>query len=155
MADAIVSVEPAKGRRKSPVGDQIRWAFWRPMNLEKLALLVQRISGVGILLYLFFHVFVTGFVASGQGAWTSIMETLSNPFTHFGEFLVFVGVIFHGINGIRVLLLELSPLVGTPARPDYPYKVQSLGRGQKSILYISAVMTALAAISGFFLLLWR
>ena len=154
MADAIVSVEPARKRRKSPVGDQVRWAFWRPMNVEKLALLVQRISGLALLVYLFFHVFVTGFVASGGAAWTGIMEALSNPLTHLGEFLVFVGVIFHGINGIRILLLELSPLVGTPARPDYPYKAQSLGRGQKSILYISAVMTALAAVSAFFLLFW-
>ena len=154
MADAIVSVEPARKRRKSPVGDQFRWAFWRPMNLEQLALMVQRISGVALLIYLFFHVFVTGFVASGQGAWEAIMEMLSHPLAHFGEFLVFVGVIFHGINGIRIVLLELSPLVGTPARPDYPYKAQSLGRGQKSILYISAVMTALAAVSAFFLLLW-
>ncbi|MEK6851149.1 MAG: hypothetical protein AABY30_01280, partial [Candidatus Thermoplasmatota archaeon] len=66
MADAIVSVEPARKRRKSPVGDQFRWAFWRPMNLEKLALMVQRISGVALLIYLFFHVFVTGFVASPE-----------------------------------------------------------------------------------------
>jgi len=154
MADAIVSVEPARKRRKSPVGDQVRWAFWRPMNLEKLALFVQRISGLALLVYLFFHVFVTSTVAGGPSMWEGIMATLENPLAHFGEFLVFVGVIFHGVNGVRILLLELSPLVGTPSRPDYPYKVQSLGRGQRSILYLSAVMTALAAISAGFLLLW-
>ena len=153
MADATVSVEPARKRRKSPVADQVRWAFWRPMNLEKLALFVQRISGLALLVYLFFHVIVTGFVASGRGAWQGIMAALTNPLAHLGEFLVFVGVIFHGVNGVRILLLELSPLVGTPSRPDYPYKAQSLGRGQRSILYLSAVMTALAAISAFFLLL--
>ena len=81
------------------------------------------------------------------------MDTLSNPLMHLGEWLVVVAVTFHAVNGIRVLLLELTPLVGRPARPDYPYEAQSLGRGQHSLLYVAMLMTSLAGLAGI-VILW-
>ena len=65
------------------------------------------------------------------------------------DLLLIVGVAFHAVNGIRVLLLELTPLTGKARRPDYPYKSQSLGRGQRSILntaIISAILTGIVAL---------
>ena len=153
MRDAVVSIEPAKAVRGNVVDIQIRWAFQRPRNLEKLALLVQRVSGVGLLGYLFFHIFVTGSVTGGRDAWDGVMSILSNPSAHIGELLVVVGATFHAINGIRVMLLELSPLVGRAKRPDYPYKVQSLGKGQQSILYAAMIMAGLSTIAGI-VILW-
>lgn len=159
MSDGIVSVEKAKAPKKDLITTQVKWGFRRPMNLEKLALLVQRVSGVGILVYLFFHVFVTGSIVpgpdgvpGGQDAWGSVMGLLFNPLAHIGELLVVVGVTFHAVNGIRVLLLELTSLVGHPIRPDYPYKTQMLGKGQQSILYTAMIMAGLSAIAGIFFL---
>ena len=153
MAEGVVSVEKAKAPKKDLIETQLRWAFRRPMNLEKLALLVQRVSGLGLLVYLFFHIFVTGSVTSGRDAWDGLMGMLLNPLAHVGELLVVAGATFHGINGIRVVLLELSPLVGRPMRPDYPYRVQSLGKGQQSILYTAMLMAGLSTIAGI-VILW-
>ncbi len=153
MTEGIVSVTPARKVRKSLVSNEVRGFFGRPRHWEKLALAAQRVTGVGILIYLIFHVFVTGTVASGSASWTGTMNTLHNPIADFGELLVVVGAVFHAVNGIRVMLLELSPLVGKPARPDYPYKPTSLGRGQRSILYVGLVMSVLAII-GAGLALW-
>lgn len=159
MPDAIVSVEKAKPPKRDLLTTQARWAFRRPMNLEKLALLAQRVSGVGILVYLFFHIFVTGSIVGGpagapggQDAFTGLMGMLFNPIAHIGELLVVVGATFHGINGLRVMLLEATKLIGHPIRPDYPYKTQSLGRGQQSILLTAMIMAGLAAIAGVFIL---
>ena len=159
MSDGIVSIEKAKAPRKDLITTQVKWAFRRPFNLEKLALLAQRVSGVGILAYLFFHVFVTGTIVAGpdgvpggQDVFSGLMSMLFNPLAHIGELLVVVGVTFHGINGIRVMLLEASRLVGHPIRPDYPYKVQSLGKGQQSILLTAMLMAGLSAIAGVFIL---
>jgi succinate dehydrogenase / fumarate reductase cytochrome b subunit len=152
MHDAVVSVQKAKAPRKDLLTTQVKWGFTRPMNLEKLALLAQRVSGLGILVYLFFHIFVTGSMASGQAAWDGIMGMLFNPLAHIGELLVVVGATFHGINGIRVMLLELTSLVGHPIRPDYPYKTQMLGKGQQSILYTAMIMAGLSTIAGIFFL---
>jgi len=99
-----------------------------------------------MLAYLMAHMFVIGTVTSGATAWASIMSMFSNPFADIGDFLLVVGVTFHAINGIRVLLLELTPLSGKPIRPDYPYKIQTLGPGQKSILYAAVIMAALSGI---------
>ena len=152
MADGVVSVERTKARGENLVTKQYRWFFRRPMNLEKLALLAQRVSGVGILVYLFFHIFVTGSITGGREAWDGLMGILFNPLAHLGELLVIVGATFHGINGLRVMLLELTALVGHPIRPDYPYKTQSLGKGQQSILYTAMIMAGLSTIAGIFFL---
>ncbi len=152
MAEGIVSTRRTKERREDLVTKQYRWFFRRPRNLEKLALLVQRVSGVGLLVYLFFHIFVTGSITGGQGAWDGLMGMLFNPLAHIGELLVVVGATFHGINGVRVMLLEMTSLVGHPIRPDYPYKTQSLGKGQQSVLYTAGVMAGLSLLVGVFVL---
>ncbi len=152
MHEAVVSIEKAKAPKKDILTTQVMWGFRRPRNLEKLALLAQRVSGLGILGYLFFHIFVIGSMASGQAAWDGIMGMLFNPLAHIGELLVVVGATFHGINGIRVMLLELTSLVGHPIRPDYPYKTQMLGKGQQSILYTAMIMAGLSTVAGIFIL---
>ncbi len=159
MSDAIVSIEKAKAPKKDLITTQVKWGFRKPMTLEKLALLAQRVSGVGILVYLFFHIFITGSIVpgpdgvpGGQDVFSGLMGMLFNPVAHIGELLVVVGATFHGINGIRVMLLEITKLIGHPIRPDYPYKVQSLGKGQQSILLTAMIMAGLSAIAGVFIL---
>ena len=159
MSDAIVSIVKAKAPKKDLITTQVRWGFRRPVNLEKLALLAQRVSGVGILAYLFFHIFVTGSIVpgpdgvpGGQDVFSGLMGMLFNPLAHIGELLVVVGAVFHGINGIRVMLLEATKLVGHPIRPDYPYKTQMLGKGQRTILLTAMLMAGLSAIAGVFIL---
>jgi succinate dehydrogenase cytochrome b subunit len=131
---------------KPGLSRHVRWIFQRPMNLEKLALAAQRVSGVGMIAYLIAHMFVIGTVTSGATAFGSIMSMFSNPFADIGDFLLVMGAAFHAVNGIRVLLLELTPLAGRPMRPDFPYRIQSLGPGQKSILYAAVVMAVLSGI---------
>ena len=159
MSDAVVSIEKAKAPKKDLITTQVKWGFRPPMHLEKLALLAQRVSGVGILAYLFFHIFVTGTIVpgpdgvpGGEDVFSGLIGMLFNPFAHNGELLVVVGATFHGINGIRVMLLELTRLVGHPIRPDYPYKAQMLGKGQQSILYTAMIMAGLSTIAGIFIL---
>ncbi len=159
MSDAIVSIEKAKAPKQDLITTQVKWGFRKPLTLEKLALLAQRVSGVGILVYLFFHIFITGSIVpgpdgvpGGQDVFSGLMGMLFNPVAHIGELLVVVGATFHGINGIRVMLLEVTKLIGHPIRPDYPYKVQSLGKGQQSILLTAMIMAGLSAIAGVFIL---
>ena len=148
MSDSVVEVRKAKKPEEGLIQKQYTWALRSPKNLEKLALFAQRVSGVGLLVYLFFHIFVTGTITSGQVVWDGLMGMLLNPLAHLGELLVAVGATFHGINGVRVLLLELTSLVGRPIRPDYPYKVQMLNKGQQSILYTAMIMAGLSTIAG-------
>lgn len=153
MVEGIVAIEKATVARSGPVAKQVAWVFRRPMNLEKVALLAQRVTGVALLVYLFFHIFVTGTITSGQAAWEGVMSILTNPLAHVGELLIVVGATFHAINGIRVLLLETTSLVGRPLRPDYPYRAQSLGQGQQTILYTAMLMAALSTLVGI-VILW-
>ena len=150
MRPGVVSVECARGSRRTR---PILWAFQGPRHLERIALLAQRVSGLAILAYLFFHILVTGTIVDGRGPWEATMAGLSNPIAHLAEWLVVVAAAFHATNGIRVVLLELSPFVGKPARPDYPYAVQSLGKVQRSLLYAAICMASLAGVAGI-VILW-
>ncbi len=140
---------PITGR----IGSLVTSVFRHPLNLERLAFGIQRLSGVGILFYLMMHLFVTGTVTGGREVWEDVMKLLANPGADVGKLLLFVGATFHGVNGIRVLLLELTPFAGRPTRPDYPYRVQSLGTRQRSILYLAMVMAGLSAVAGI-IVLW-
>ncbi len=148
MSQKTVAVE-----KERPSRALTRSVLQKPLTLEKLAMVVQRVSGLGILTYLFFHIFVTGTVGGSRAVWEGMMLLFSNPFARTGELLLLVGSTFHGINGIRVVLLELTGFVGRPARPDYPYKAQSLGPGQRSLLYAAIIMAGLSVIVGL-IILW-
>lgn len=113
------------------------WALEKPFNIERLVVFLQRVTGLGILFYLAFHIIVTGNAANGKAVWTGIMETLSSPLTHLGEVIVVGAVVFHGVNGIRVILMELTKLTGKPVRPDYPYNNPSLNRLQRGLIWMA------------------
>ena len=97
------------------------WIFGGKFSLQRYAYTLQRITGLGIILYLLMHLYVTGFKIKGANAWKGIMETVHHPILHFFEFLLFVGVIYHALNGFRLILAEFGIGIGKPGRQVYPY----------------------------------
>jgi len=115
------------------------WAgrYW----IERHAYILHRISGLALVLYLVMHVYVTGERARGQAAWEAVMGKLDNPFFKIGEFLVLLAFIYHAVNGLRLVVVELGFLIGKPAPPTYPYKTSI--RAQRPFMY---VLMAAAAV---------
>lgn len=91
-------------------------------NMERYLYLLHRITGIGLVIYLIMHIFVTGSRMYGSEAYLSAHEVVSNPAFDIGLFIVMAGLIFHGVNGLRLILNEFGLLLGKPERPIYPYR---------------------------------
>ncbi len=122
------------------------WMWGGRYKLERYLYLLHRITGLGLLLFFFIHLWMTTyFRIQGQGVWEATMATLSNPWLKAGEYLVAVAFIYHGLNGLRLVLQELGIWLGRPAPPIYPYK-DSLRRRRPWTVALMAVIVILALV---------
>jgi succinate dehydrogenase / fumarate reductase cytochrome b subunit len=66
----------------------------------------HRISGVLIFLFLFAHVLDTALVRVSPEAYNSVMETYKNPVVGLGEAGLVAAVLFHALNGLRIVAVD-------------------------------------------------
>lgn len=122
------------------------WVVAGRYPLERYLYTLHRLSGIGLVLYLPVHLWVTGRRLAGAQVWEATMATLSSPLFRVGEFLVLAAFIFHALNGIRLILGQLGMGLGRPAEPVYPYPVAL--RRQRPLTLALMVLTALFVAVG-------
>jgi succinate dehydrogenase cytochrome b subunit len=122
------------------------WLGGGRYGAERYAYALHRISGLGILAYFILHIFVTASRMGGPAQWESRMATFSTPVFKIGEFLVFLAFAYHAVNGIRLILVELSYMIGKPGLPSYPYQYSTLR--QKPLFVAVMVIAAVVMIIG-------
>lgn len=66
----------------------------------------HRISGVLIFLFLFAHVLDTALVRVSPDAYNSVMEAYKHPIVGLGEAGLVAAVIFHALNGLRIIAVD-------------------------------------------------
>lgn len=76
------------------------------LHAGHIAWLLHRITGLGLALYLFMHVWVTHTIGRGREAFDQVMVVLQSPLAHFAEIALLGAVVFHGLNGIRIVLID-------------------------------------------------
>jgi succinate dehydrogenase / fumarate reductase cytochrome b subunit len=119
-----------------------RWGF------ERYLYVLHRVTGLGILAYFVMHIGVTTSRAFGQTAWDATMKNVQAPVFKFGEYLVFAAFVFHGLNGIRLALVELGFAIGRPIEPVYPYRT-SVDEQRPLAIGVMILAAILAAVGGF------
>ena len=60
--------------------------------------------------------------------------------------MVVLVVVYHGINGMRLILSEFGLIFERPARPEYPYRAKSLRTVQKHLIWVAIIGAILAAL---------
>ncbi len=99
------------------------WIWAGNYKLERYLYILHRVTGLGILLFLLLHLTMTTvFRIQGQDIWEATMSILHNPWFKIGEYLVVVALVYHSLNGLRLILQELGFLMGKPTPPIYPYR---------------------------------
>lgn len=71
----------------------------------------QRLSGLGLAAYVFMHLFVISYsMAGGPGgqSFTDVMRFMQAPFFIVLEIILMAAVVYHALNGIRILLFDLG-----------------------------------------------
>jgi succinate dehydrogenase / fumarate reductase cytochrome b subunit len=86
------------------------WSWFIPIrrDIGSWAFALNRITAIGLTIYLFLHLAVLGLLAQGPGAYDKFLELTENPFIKLGEWLVVAAGILHGLNGIRIVLTSFG-----------------------------------------------
>jgi succinate dehydrogenase / fumarate reductase cytochrome b subunit len=72
---------------------------------------LNRITALGLTLYLYLHLIVLGQLARGPNAYENFLKLIHNPWFVFGEWLVVAAGLIHGLNGIRITLTSLGIVI--------------------------------------------
>jgi succinate dehydrogenase / fumarate reductase cytochrome b subunit len=86
------------------------------------AWVLHRVTGVGVLLFLLVHIVDTAFIGWGPELYNKAMAVYRMPVFRVGEVLLAGCVLFHALNGVRIIILDFWPET-TAAHRKWVYAV--------------------------------
>jgi succinate dehydrogenase / fumarate reductase, cytochrome b subunit len=97
MTDTTVTSDvPAPRRRRTLYrGDPGMWSW-----------VLHRITGATIFFFLFVHVLDTALVRVSPQAYNEVIDTYKTPIVGLMELGLVVAVLYHALNGVRVILID-------------------------------------------------
>ncbi len=90
--------------REPKVKRTTEWVDVRRRRLGMWAYALNRLSGLGLVLYLYLHLVVLSLLASGASGWDQFIALARTPLFLSLDVLLLTGLLIHGLNGIRVTL---------------------------------------------------
>jgi len=66
------------------------------------------LTGLGLTLYILIHIIALTGLLNGEKAFNEEMALFKSPFFLFGEWLLGALVMFHSLNGLRIVLVDLG-----------------------------------------------
>ena len=69
----------------------------------------HRVTGLGVLLFLLIHIIDTMLVGWGPDLYDKVMGVYSHPAFRISEVGLFAAVLYHALNGIRIILVDFWP----------------------------------------------
>ncbi len=91
--------------------------FGYEMTWSELAWLGHRASGLGVLLYLFMHIVETSTVLFGPDVYNAAVGIFKNLPARAGEVVLMAAVVYHALNGLRVIAMDFWPRLTVYYRP--------------------------------------
>ncbi|WP_099037035.1 succinate dehydrogenase, cytochrome b556 subunit [Mycobacterium neglectum] len=93
---AVPAPRPEPSRRRTLYrGDPGMWSW-----------VLHRITGATIFFFLFVHVLDTALVRVSPQAYNEVIETYKSPIVGLMEIGLVVAVLYHALNGVRVILID-------------------------------------------------
>ena len=71
--------------------------------------ILHRLTGVGVLIFLFLHIIDTMLVGWGPEVYDRVIEVYKNPVFKISEVGLFAAVLYHALNGVRIILIDFWP----------------------------------------------
>ena len=105
LPGAIERELPGPVRHKGPGPAPSGWLDPRGRGLGARAFALHRLTGIALVFYLYVHLGILSMLLVGKAAWGSFLGVVTaTGFLAFDVLLIF-GLLFHGLNGIRVALV--------------------------------------------------
>ena len=122
------------------------WAYGGRYTFERYLYLGHRLSGLGLIAYMTLHIVETANRMRGPEAWAELMALFGSPLFKVIEYLLFAAAVFHAMNGVRLLMVELGFFLGKPEEPVYPYKSSVIKH--RPLTYIVMLIAGIIVILG-------
>jgi succinate dehydrogenase / fumarate reductase cytochrome b subunit len=106
------------------------WFDVRKRKVGSWAFALNRLTGLGLTLYLFVHLAVLSLLVRGPEAWNQFVAIAKSPWFLLLDVVLIFGLLFHALNGIRVALVGMG--VGI--------------KSQKTLFWILAAIAAILLI---------
>ncbi len=90
---------------------QRRWIAWlTPWRRRPgyWAFVLHRLTGLGLVVYLGIHLYVLRLLNQGPDAWDAFIRLAQSPLFWALDGVLFFGLLYHALNGVRVTLLALG-----------------------------------------------
>ncbi len=88
-----------------------RWLDPRGRHLGTWAFALNRLTGLGLVAYLYLHLVVLSTLLRGPEAWDGLVALFRRPVFLAFDLLLVAGLALHGLNGLRVALVGSGLLV--------------------------------------------
>ena len=92
--------KPSKNRIAGTVyrGNEGMWSW-----------VLHRITGISIFFFLLVHVLDTAVVRVSPEVYNAVIGAYKNPIMGFGEIVLVGAVVFHALNGLRIIAVDMWP----------------------------------------------
>ena len=97
-----------------------------------ISFVLRRFTGIALVLYLFTHMWVIGSINQGPEVFDARLNLVQTPFFKLAEIALLAAVVYHGLDGIRLLLVNWFKIT------DY----------RKSLFYAVLAVSVLIVIAG-------
>ncbi len=91
--------------------------FGYRMSWAQLAWFGHRASGLGVLLFLFLHIVETSTILFGPEVYDFTQTFYANLPAKIGEVLLMAALVYHSLNGLRVIVMDFWPSTTIYYRP--------------------------------------
>jgi len=112
MQQAQDSLNQASQEDVRPKRPLTAWFDVRGHKTGSWAFALNRLTGIGLALYLFIHLVVLSTLLQGEAAWDDFVKLAKSPPFLLLDVILIVGLVFHGLNGLRVALVGTGIAAG-------------------------------------------
>ena len=107
-------------------------------GVGQLSWILHRVTGVGVLLFLLAHVLDTFLIVLGPEHYNAIIAIYRMPFFRLGEIFLFASVLFHALNGVRIILIDCWPATTRIHRQLFYGQMLLFAAGMVPVAYLMA-----------------
>lgn len=103
MADVQPTTDPVRPKR--PLN---AWFNPRGRSISTIAFALNRLTAIGLTLYLFLHLAILSQLLRGPEGWNDFIAIARTPLFLTLDVVLLFGVVYHMFNGIRVALVGMG-----------------------------------------------
>lgn len=107
-----------------------QWIDLRGRRVGFWAYLAMRLSGIGLVVYLYLHLVILNQLTIGPDAWDGFVTLARSPIFLVLDVILIIGLLVHGLNGLRLALVGFG--LGVPRH--------------KAMLWIGAALAAILTL---------